>query len=385
MDISVIGSTGSIGTQTLEIATNNINVIALTAGKNVKLLAEQAREFRVKSAVIADEKLYGELKVALADTDIKVSAGAAAVSEAAAIKVDRVVNAAVGIAGLQPTEAAIKAGNYIALANKETLVAGGEYIMKLARENGVRILPVDSEHSAIFQCLQTVSGYKIDYSGDISKIILTCSGGAFYGRKDLSGITPDDIFNPNWDMGKKVTLDSATLANKGLEFIEAVRLFGVSPSQIEVIIHRESILHSAVEFPDGAIIAELGMPDMRLPIHYALFYPDRKPSIAKRLSLADIGKLTFAKPDFETFTALSGFIKALEKGGGYTAIANAVNDAAGALFLAGKIPFTRIGELIHEAVETLPPCKVGNIAEIMEADSAGTEFVMVRADVAHLH
>jgi 1-deoxy-D-xylulose-5-phosphate reductoisomerase len=379
MDITVIGSTGSIGTQTLEIArAHKISVTALTAGKNVNLLAKQAREFRVKLAAIADESLFCELKIALADTDIKVAAGAAAISEAAAIKVDRVVNAAVGIAGLLPTEAAIKAGNDVALANKETLVAGGEYIMNLARGNRVRILPVDSEHSAIFQCLQTVSGYKTDYSCDLSKIILTCSGGAFFDRTDLSGITPADIFNPNWDMGKKVTLDSATLANKGLEFIEAVRLFGVTPSQIEVVIHRESILHSVVEFADGAIIAELGTPDMRLPIQYALFYPERKPSPARRLSLADIGKLTFAKPDYETFTALSGFIKALEKGGGYTAIANAVNETAGALFLAGKIPFTRIGEFIHEAVETMPLCPVGNIDEIMNANEAGAEFVKSR-------
>ncbi|MDR0987660.1 MAG: 1-deoxy-D-xylulose-5-phosphate reductoisomerase [Ruminococcus sp.] len=374
MDISVIGSTGSIGTQTLEIcAKNEVNVIALTAGKNVKLLAEQAREFRVKLAVIADESLYGELKIALADTDIKVAAGDKAISEAAAIKVDRVVNAAVGIAGLLPTEAAIKAGNDVALANKETLVAGGEYIMKLAHEKGVRILPVDSEHSAIFQCLQGAT------NSDIIKIFLTCSGGAFYGRKDLSDITPADIYNPNWDMGKKVTLDSATLANKGLELVEAVRLFKVRPFQIEVVIHRESILHSAVMFADGAVIAQLGTPDMRLPIQYALFYPDRKPSLAEYLSLTDIGTLTFAEPDYKTFTALWGFKWALKKGSGSTAVANAANDAAGRLFLAGKIPFKRIGELIFEAVDTLPRFKADSIDEIMEADKAGSDFVLSRS------
>jgi 1-deoxy-D-xylulose-5-phosphate reductoisomerase len=252
--------------------------------------------------------------------------------------------------------------------------------MNLAREKGVRILPVDSEHSAIFQCLQTIyvsanENYKTDYSEDVEKIIVTCSGGAFFGRKNLSGIIPADVYNPNWDMGKKVTLDSATLANKGLEYIEAVRLFGVKPEQIEVVIHRESLIHSAVEFADGAIIAQIGVPDMRVPIAYALTYPERRSIPSKKLSLADIGKMTFARPDYETFTALTGMIKALKKGGGYTAIANAVNEAAGALFLDGKIPFTRIGELINEAVETLPAMPVKNMTEIQNADNAGMEYV----------
>jgi 1-deoxy-D-xylulose-5-phosphate reductoisomerase len=248
-------------------------------------------------------------------------------------------------------------------------VAGGEYIMKIARNNGVRILPVDSEHSAIFQSLQ---GNPIN---KIEKIILTCSGGAFFGRSDLSDITPADIYNPNWDMGKKVTLDSATLANKGLEFIEAVRLFGVSPEQIEVVIHRESLLHSAVEFVDGAIIAQIGAPDIRVPIGYALTYPNRAAIPSRKLSLSEIGSMTFAKPDYNTFTALSGMINAMKRGKGYTAIANAVNDAAGALFLDGEIPFRHIGELIGEAVDTLPEMKVNNIDEIMLADRAGIDFV----------
>jgi 1-deoxy-D-xylulose-5-phosphate reductoisomerase len=372
MEISVLGSTGSIGTQTLDVIAplTEINVKALTAKRSVGLLAAQARAFSPEVAVIADESRYKDLKLALADTDVKVMAGEAAITEAAAIKVDRVVNALVGISGLRPTEAAIKAGNDIALANKETLVAGGEYIMKLAHNNGVRILPVDSEHSAIFQSLQGCRD-----KNEIRKIILTCSGGAFFGRTDLSGITPLDIYNPNWDMGKKVTLDSATLANKGLEFIEAVRLFGVSPDQIEVVIHRESFLHSAVEFIDGAIIAQLGAPDMRVPIAYALTYPNRFEIPSKKLSLSDIGKVTFAKPDYNTFTALSGMINAMKKGKGYTAIANAVNDAAGALFLDGKISFARIGELINEAVETFPEMEAENIDDIMIADWAGTEFV----------
>jgi 1-deoxy-D-xylulose-5-phosphate reductoisomerase len=375
MNITVLGSTGSIGTQTLEVAEAiGAKITALTAYRNVKLLESQARKFRPEVVVIADESQYSNLKVALADTNIKVAAGQAAIIESATVKVDRVVNALVGISGLLPTEAAIKAGNDIALANKETLVAGGEYIMKLARNNGVQILPVDSEHSAIFQSLQG------SRANEIKKILLTCSGGAFFGRTDLSGITPDDIYNPNWDMGKKVTLDSATLANKGLEFIEAVRLFGVSPEQIEVVIHRESLLHSAVEFVDGAIIAELGAPDMRVPISFALTYPNRAAIPSKKLSLSDIGSMTFAKPDYNTFTALSGFILAMKKGKGYTAIANAVNDAAGALFLDGKIPFTRIGELIGEAVETFPEMKAENTSDIMIADWAGTEFVKSKID-----
>jgi 1-deoxy-D-xylulose-5-phosphate reductoisomerase len=374
MKITVLGSTGSIGTQTLEVAEAiGAKITALTAFRNVKLLESQARKFHPEVVVIADESRYNDLKIALSDTDIKVAAGETAIIEAAAIKVDRVVNALVGISGLLPTEAAIKAGNDIALANKETLVAGGEYIMKLARNNGVQILPVDSEHSAIFQSLQGCRDK--NPNNEIKKILLTCSGGAFFGRTDLSGITPDDIYNPNWDMGKKVTLDSATLANKGLEFIEAVRLFGVSPEQIEVVIHRESLLHSAVEFIDGAIIAEIGAPDMRVPIGFALTYPNRASIPSKKLSLSDIGSMTFAKPDYNTFTALSGFITAMKKGKGYTAIANAVNDAAGALFLDGKIPFTRIGELINEAVETLPEMKAENTSDIMIADWAGTEFV----------
>jgi 1-deoxy-D-xylulose-5-phosphate reductoisomerase len=370
MKITVLGSTGSIGTQTLEVAEAiGAKITALTAFRNIKLLESQARKFHPEVVVIADESRYSDLKIALADTDIKVAAGEAAITRAAAFNVDRVVNALVGISGLLPTEAAIKAGNDIALANKETLVAGGEYIMKLARNNGVQILPVDSEHSAIFQSLQG------SRANEIKKILLTCSGGAFFGRTDLSGITPDDIYNPNWDMGKKVTLDSATLANKGLEFIEAVRLFVVSPDQIEVVIHRESLLHSAVEFIDGAIIAEIGAPDMRVPIGFALTYPNRAAIPSKKLSLFDIGSMTFARPDYNTFTALSGMINAMKKGKGYTAIANAVNDAAGALFLDGKISFTRIGELINEAVETFPEMKAENTSDIMIADWAGTEFV----------
>ncbi|MDR0942956.1 MAG: 1-deoxy-D-xylulose-5-phosphate reductoisomerase [Ruminococcus sp.] len=371
MNITVLGSTGSIGTQTLEVAEAiGAKITALTAFRNIKLLELQARKFRPRVAVIADESRYNDLKIALADTNIKVAAGEASIVEASAVKVDRVVNALVGISGLLPTEAAIKAGNDVALANKETLVAGGEYIMKLARNNGVRVLPVDSEHSAIFQSLQGCHD-----KNEIKKILLTCSGGAFFGRTDLSGITPDDIYNPNWDMGKKVTLDSATLANKGLEFIEAVRLFGVSPEQIEVVIHRESLLHSAVEFIDGAIIAQIGAPDMHVPIGFALAYPNRAAIPSKKLSLSEIGSMTFAKPDYDTFTALSGFMSAMKKGGGYTAIANAVNDAAGALFLDGKISFTRIGELICEAVETFPEMNAENTSDIMIADWAGTEFV----------
>jgi 1-deoxy-D-xylulose-5-phosphate reductoisomerase len=376
MNISVLGSTGSIGVQTLEVAARlGIGIRALTAGRNVKFLAEQVRQTGAEFAGIADVGGYNALKLALADTSVKISAGEAAIAELAALKTDRVVNAIVGISGLIPTEAAITAGNSVALANKETLVAGGEFIMPLARSHGVDIIPVDSEHSAIFQCQQTSNG-----GGKVNKIILTCSGGAFYGRTDLEDITPDEIYNPNWVMGKKVTLDSATLANKGLEFIEAMRLFDVTPDQIEVVIHRESILHSAVEFADGAVIAQLGLPDMRLPIQYALTYPERLDSPAKRLSLTETGSLTFAKPDMTTFSALPGFIKAARMGGYYPAVVNAVNDTAGALFLEGKLTFTGIGELINEALD-LPYKKANTIKEILSANELGKAFVTERASI----
>jgi 1-deoxy-D-xylulose-5-phosphate reductoisomerase len=445
MNITVLGSTGSIGIQTLEVARSlgnsgraahgadgrvehdsngraafdsdgraafGINIIGLSAHRNAELLARQVRATGARYACIADERRYNDLKIALADTDTELLAGEEGLRELAAIPSDRVVNAVVGIAGLIPTEAAIRAGNPVALANKETLVAGGGFIMPLAKSHNVPIIPVDSEHSAIFQCLQgrprnmqcqndvqcqhdvqlqhdvqrrhdvqQQNNIQKDFSGknrsDIAKIILTCSGGAFFGmtRAELEHITPEKIHNPNWVMGAKVTLDSATLANKGLEFIEAVRLFDVTAEQIEVVIHRESILHSAVEYKDGAVIAQLGAPDMRLPIQYALTYPERLPCPAKKLSLSDIGRLTFYKPDYSTFTALPAFMKAIEKGGAYPAYANAANEAAGALFLAGKIPFTRIGELIAETIETLPPAHADSIEQIQTADNIAREYV----------
>jgi 1-deoxy-D-xylulose-5-phosphate reductoisomerase len=358
--------------------------MGLTAHSNIKLLSEQVRRVKAEAAAVADPSLYSELKILLADTDTRVLAGPAGLREFAATPCGRVVNAAVGIAGLLPTEAALKSGNSVALANKETLFAGGGYIMGLADKHNAKIIPVDSEHSAIFQSLQ---GPGCKNAETIEKILLTCSGGAFYGcgKSELEAVTPEMIHNPNWDMGRKVTLDSATLANKGLEFIEAVHLFGVKPKQIEVVIHRESILHSAVEYIDGAVIAELGMPDMRLPIQYALTYPERLPCPAKRLSLADIGKLTFAKPDYEAFPALGGFIKGCERSfingaGGIPEALNAVNDEAGRLFFAGKISFSRIGELIAEAAETLPDLPAGNIDEILAADKTGKEFVLERVN-----
>jgi 1-deoxy-D-xylulose-5-phosphate reductoisomerase len=371
MNISIIGSTGSIGTQTLDVArAHGFSVGGLSAFRNIKLLEAQAREFSAAAVAVGDETLFCSLKTALADTSVKVLAGSSGICEIAAAPCDRLINAAVGIAGLLPTDAAIRAGNTVALANKETLVAGGDCIMRLAREHSVDIIPVDSEHSAIFQCLNS--------SNPIEKILLTCSGGAFYGcsKADLEAVTPERIHNPNWDMGRKVTLDSATLANKGLEFIEAVHLFGVRPDQIEILIHRESILHSAVEYADGAVIAQLGMPDMRLPIQYALTYPKRLPCHAKRLSLSDIKGLTFAKPDYEAFPALTGFMTACRRGGGIPAALNAVNDEAGRLFFDGKISFNRIGELIENAAETLPFMPADTLDEIVAADKAGKEYIL---------
>lgn len=372
--ISILGSTGSIGRQALDVVrAGGWRVAALTAAGNIELLEEQIREFRPALAAVADEKKAETLRIRVADTSTRVLRGAAAICEAAAVpEASLVLNAVVGIAGLRPTLSAIQAGKTIALANKETLVAGGDLVMARAAEKGVEILPVDSEHSAIFQCLQG-SPRKA-----LRKILLTASGGPFFGmkREDLARVRPADALrHPNWSMGAKITIDSATMMNKGLEVIEACHLFGVGPEDIEIVVHRESIVHSAVEFADGAVIAQLGAPDMRLPIQYAMTYPERLPCPGRRLSLVEIGKLTFFPPDCDTFTCLSACLAAAGAGGLRPAAANGANEEAVALFLQEKISFLQIGELVAAAAERQPATPAASLEDILEADRAARAYV----------
>lgn len=348
--LSVLGSTGSIGTQTLDVCRNlGFEVVALAAGSNTELLEKQAREFKPKFVAVYDEKAAKGLSIALFDTGIPVLSGEEGVLKAAEIDCDIVLNAVTGIAGLKPTIAAIEAGNDVALANKETLVAGGKRVMDLASERGVKILPVDSEHSAIFQCLQA----KGDYAR-IQKLILTASGGPFFGKTaaELEKMTPADALNhPTWNMGRKVTIDSATMANKGLEIIEAAHLFGVPQNKIDVVIHRESIVHSLVEFTDNSALAQLGVPDMRTPIQYALTVPERCESIVEHLDLAKIGTLHFYEQDNIAFPATDIARRALSIGKTATAAFNAADEIAVAAFLEGKIGFNDIPKILEKTVE----------------------------------
>lgn len=372
--ITLLGSTGSIGTQALDVArAHGIKIKALAAGKNAELLEAQAREFKPSTVALSDERLAKQLKVSLADTDIKVTGGDSAAEELAAESCDAVLNAIVGIAGLKSTLAAIGSGNTLALANKESLVCAGDIVMESARKNNVSILPVDSEHSAIFQCLQGIP------EGAVSKILLTASGGPFFGKtkKELENATvADALTHPNWDMGAKITVDSATMMNKGLEVIEAMHLFGVSAKDIEILVHRQSIVHSAVETADGAVIAQLGTPDMRLPIQYALTYPERLSCPCKRLSLTQIGSLTFEKPDTDTFLCLAACLKAAESRGLKTAAANGAGEAAVKLFLDGKLKFLQIGELVSSAVDNQAAVKSYSVDDVFAADKAARAFVL---------
>lgn len=371
--ITLLGATGSIGTQTLSVARNlDVKLHAITAFRNVKLLEQQAREFHPQVVAIADERLYASLKTVLADTDIEVRAGESAVAALAAEPVDAVVNAVVGIAGLSATMTALTAHNTLALANKESLVTAGDLVMQTATAHNTAILPVDSEHSAIFQCLQG------ENRRQIQNLILTASGGPFFGKSKaaLADITPAEALrHPNWSMGQKISIDSATLMNKGLELIEAMHLFGVSPEQIAIHVHPQSILHSAVTFADGAVIGQMGVADMRIPIQYALTYPDRLPTETKPLSLFDVGTLTFSKPDLETFTCLAAAIQAAKRGGLYPCAVNGANEEAVALFLAGKISFLAIGELVSRALSL--PCKTGGytLEEVVATDRMARELV----------
>lgn len=375
--ISLIGSTGSIGVQTLEVCSkHNIKVKAIAAKKSVRLLAEQAHRFSAEYVCVYDKDKYDELKLLMSDTNAEISCGMEGLCKAAELDgADLFVNSVVGMVGLLPTLKAIEAGKNIALANKETLVAGGELVMNAAAEHGTEIYPIDSEHSAIFQCLRG------NNRKQLHKIILTASGGPFFGktRTELENVTVEQALrHPNWSMGSKITIDSATLMNKGLEFIEAKWLFDVSPDNIEIVVNRESVLHSAVEYDDYSVIGQLGVPDMKIPIQYALLYPERIECDVKPLSLTDYGTLTFFKPDYETFECLSACIKAIRLGGAYPCIVNSVNETAVKLFLEGKIPFLKIGELAAESLEHFSPSAVTSFDDVINAAEAAKEFVLGR-------
>ena len=349
-NISVLGSTGSIGKQTLDVARmHNIRVWALSANRNTEVLERQIREFKPKLVCVVDEECAKNLKISVSDTETKIVSGTKGLQEAACVdEADTVVNAIVGIAGLVPTLTAIKAGKNIALANKETLVAGGKTVTDAVKKFGVKLYPVDSEHSAIFQCLRGCP------KGALKKIILTASGGAFFGKtkEELKNVTAESALkHPNWNMGAKITVDSATMMNKGLEIIEASRLFDVPDEDIDVLIHRESIIHSMIQLKDNAVIAQLGCPDMRIPIQYALTFPERLESPVKELDLSEISKLTFYKPDYETFECIGICRSALRKGGLYPAVVNAANEAAVELFLKKKISFPEIAETVKKSFD----------------------------------
>ena len=373
--IAILGSTGSIGTQTVDILPSiDAEVVALTTNRRINLLEEQARALHPKMVCAMDESAAKELKIKLADTDIEVLTGMdGLIACAAESGADIVVTAVVGMVGLLPTMAAIKAGKDIALANKETLVCAGGLVMSAAKQYGVRILPVDSEHSAIFQCVQAANGNPID------KILLTASGGPFFGKKieEKRGMTREQaLAHPNWSMGAKITIDSATMMNKGLELIEAMWLYDLPPEDIEIVVHRESIVHSAVEFADGAVIAQLGLPDMRLPIQLALTWPQRVPCKVPRMSLAEVAKLTFYAPDYEAFPALNLAKHAASLKGDRGAVLNGANEAAVGLFLNGKIGFTDIAERVAYALDTIPYKKDITLDDVLAADKAAREIVL---------
>ena len=375
--IAILGSTGSIGRQALDVIRQHgdlFEVELLTANNSSELLIEQAIEFCPNSVVICNETKYNEVADALQPHYIKVFAGMQSVCDlAGSDTVDIVLTSMVGFSGLSSTIAAIKAGKTIALANKETLVTGGDIVNAKAREKGVKILPVDSEHSAIFQSLQG-SPQK-----SLRKILLTASGGPFYGktREELENVTVKEALNhPNWSMGAKITIDSATLMNKGLEVIEAVHLFGLPAKDIEVLVHRQSIVHSGVEFSDGAVIAQLGTPDMRLPIQYALTYPERSDYAFEHLSLSEIGTLTFEKPDTDTFRCLPLCIKAITEGGLKPTAVNGANEQAVKLFLEGKIKFLQIAELVEKALLSAHNKKEFTLEDILETDKLARECVL---------
>ena len=373
--LSILGSTGSIGTQSLDVARlRGYNVEALTACSDVAHMEAQTRELHPKTVAVVEEKAAADLKVRVADTNTKVLSGKDGVCACArADGADTVLNSVVGMAGLEPTLAAIDAKKKLALANKETLVAGGQLVMEAAKKNGVSILPVDSEHSAIFQVLQGRPA-----NAALKKIILTASGGPFFGKtkKELEKVTvADALKHPNWEMGAKITVDSATMMNKGLELIEAVWLFSVCPQDVQIVVHRESIVHSAVEYTDNSVIAQLGLPDMRIPIQYALTYPERFESPVGGLSLSEIGKLTFFVPDYDTFQCINLCRTAINKGGLFPAAVNSANEQANAMFRRGEIGFLDIAARVAKVLETAPQKERYTLEDVLETDRWARETV----------
>ena len=371
----LLGSTGSIGVQALEVAQGaGYRVAALAAGSRVEPFEEQIRRYRPAAAAMFDEKAAADLKVRVRDLPVRVTAGMEGLCELAALpEADMVLNAVVGMVGLLPTLAAVRAGHDVALANKETLVAGGALVMDAVARRGVKLLPVDSEHSAIFQCLQG----RPPRERALKRLILTASGGPFFGKSaaELERVTVQDALrHPNWSMGAKITIDSATMMNKGLELIEARWLFDVDPKDIDIVVHRESVVHSLIEYTDHSVIAQLGVPDMRIPIQYALTWPERLSSPVPRLDLAAYQKLTFFAPDYETFPCMTYCREAITRGGLYPAAVNAANEEAVALFLTGRIGFAAIPRLVASALDlTLP---AGDTAEaVLEADRHVREIV----------
>ena len=376
--IAILGSTGSIGTQTLEVARNNgdLEITALAAGSNIDLLERQIMEFRPPLAAVWTEEKAKELRIRTADLDVKIVSGMEGLLEVAAQPESEIlVTAIVGMIGIRPTIAAMKAGKDIALANKETLVTAGHIIMPLAKEKGVRILPVDSEHSAIFQCLNGENRVQL------KKILLTASGGPFRGKKkeELKNVQVEDALkHPNWHMGRKITIDSATLVNKGLEMMEARWLFGVEPDNIQIVVQPKSIIHSMVEFVDGAVIAQLGTPDMKLPIQYALYYPERRYLPGDRLDFWTLGQITFEKPDMENFPGLRLAFDAAAAGGSLPTVYNAANERAVAMFLEKKIGFLEIPEIIQSCMEAHRVIPDPTVEQILETEEETYEMIKGR-------
>ena len=374
--IALLGSTGSIGTQSLDVCRmHGYRVVCLTANRRVDLMEAQIREFRPDLVSMMDPVAADDLRSRVADTATKVLSGMDGLIECATYSgADTVLNAVVGMVGLQPTLAAIQAKKTLALANKETLVAGGHLVTNTAKAYGVDILPVDSEHSAIFQCLQGSPE-----KGAVKKLILTASGGPFFGKTlaELENVTAADALkHPNWDMGAKITIDSATMMNKGLEFIEAKWLFDMPIDAIDIVVHRESVVHSAIAYQDNSVIAQLGVPDMRIPIQYALTYPQRLPSPVQELSLVDYGKLTFYAPDYDTFRCINVCKDAITAGGLRPAAANGANEESVRLFLNGKIKFTDIAVLNRAAMEACPQVADYTLDDVLQADRAARDYVI---------
>lgn len=374
--IALLGSTGSIGTQSLDVCEKaGYEVTAVAANTDVKAVEEQVRRFHPKKAALANEKAASDLKIRLADTDTEVLGGEEGICECAAdTDADTVIDAVVGLAGLRPALAALNSKKTLALANKEALVAGGRLVLKAAEENGVRILPVDSEHSAIFQCLEGKPANKA-----LKKLILTASGGPFFGksREELSKVTAADALkHPTWKMGAKITIDSASMFNKGLELIEAHFLFGAAPDRIDIVVHRESIIHSMIEYDDNSVIAQLGVSDMRIPIQYALTYPERYVSPVKELDLTEVGTLTFFKPDYDTFDCLNICRDAISRGRLFPAAVNSANEEANRLFRENRIGFLDLGRLIRTAFEITPDKKDFTLDDIFELDALARKTVL---------